>query len=135
MIYCKVSCYQTDRLEVMAQARGLVRRRKGIAQRPNTYLLGHLGRLAFLCFLRITIFLAYCSSSHRRTRREVNSKAVMYILGLAPFRMSDVGRKEVDILRLGLEGILLEAVAFWLIFGKLLPHKIFVRKMQTAQTF
>jgi len=41
----------------------------------------------------------------------VNSKAVMYILGLAPFRMSDVGRKEVDILRLGLEGILLEAVA------------------------
>src|SRR5271170_1494221 len=35
----------------------------GIAKHPNTYLLGHLGRLAFLCFLRITIFLAYCSSS------------------------------------------------------------------------
>jgi hypothetical protein len=43
---------------------------------------------------------------------EANSKAVMYIPGLAPFRMSDVGRKEVDILRLGLEVILLEAVAF-----------------------
>lgn len=89
-------------------------RRKGkrYCKTSNTYLLGHLGRLAFLCFLRITIFLAYCSSSHRRTRREANSKAVMYILRLGPFRMSDIGRKEVDILRLGLEVILLKAVIF-----------------------
>ena len=74
-----------------------------------------------MCFLRITIFLAYCSSSHRRTRREVNSKAVMYILGLAPFRMSDVGRKEVDILRLGLEVVLLESLLLVPIFPQY-PH-------------
>jgi hypothetical protein len=49
-----------------------------------------------------------------RTGREANSKAVMYIPGLVPFRTNDVGRKEVDILRLGLEVILLEAVAFWI---------------------
>jgi hypothetical protein len=101
-------------LEIVAQAGNLVRRGNGIAKRPNTYLLGHLGRLAFLCFLRITIFLAYCSSSQHRTRREANSKAVMYIPGLVPFRTNDVGRKEVDILRLGLEVILLEAFAFWI---------------------
>jgi hypothetical protein len=73
-----------------------------IVAMSNTYLLGHLCRLAFLCFLRITKFLAYCSSSRHRTRREANSKAIMYILLLAPFQMSVVGRKEIDILRLGL---------------------------------
>jgi hypothetical protein len=36
--------------------------------RSTTYLLRHLCRFAFLCFLRIRIFLAYCSSSRRRTK-------------------------------------------------------------------
>jgi hypothetical protein len=66
----------------------------------------------------------------------------MYILGLAPFRMSDVGRKEVDILRLGLEVILLEAVAcadfsntLTIKLGQFASTTKFVQRMQTAQTF
>jgi hypothetical protein len=45
----------------------------------HTFLVTFAG-LPFCAFCASRQVLAYCSSSHHRTRREVDSKAVMYIL-------------------------------------------------------